>query len=91
MPSALLTDGTVYRKSIAFTRQASISLQHVKEWKYYELTNLKAKKPRDTRYMSSPIEFVATNTTKAVETTRTGGLRKDCTQLFEVVALEDIY
>ena len=54
-------------------RQASINLQHVEEWKYYELTNLKAKIPRDT------------------ETMRTGGLKKDCTQLSEVVALKDIY
>ena len=49
---ALPTDGTVYRTIVAFG-QASISLQHVEEWKYYELTNLKAKKPRDTRYMNS--------------------------------------
>ena len=88
---ALLTDGTVHRKIVAFG-QASISLQQVEEWKYYELTNLRAGiKPRDARYMSSPIEFMATSTTKMTETTRTGGLKKDCTQLSEVVALEDIY
>ena len=87
---ALLTDGMVYRKIAAFG-QASISLQHVEEWKYYELTNLKAKKPRDTRYMNSCIEFMATSTTKATETTRTRGLKKDFTQLLEVVALDDIY
>ena len=52
---ALLTGGTVYRKIVAFG-QASISRvcnMHVEEWKYYELTNLKAKKPRDIRYMNN--------------------------------------
>ena len=41
--------------------------------------------------MKSPIEFLAKSTTKATETTRTGELKKDCTQYSEVVALEDIY
>ena len=68
---ALLTDGTVYREIVAFG-QASISLQYVEEWKYYELTNLTAKMPRDTKYMNSPIEFMATSITKVTETTRTG-------------------
>ena len=69
-------------KSLLFG-QASISLQHVEKWKYYEVTNLKAKKPKDTRYMNSPIEFMGTTTTKS--------RGKNCTQLSEVVALEDIY
>ena len=33
---------TVYRKIVAF-EQASISLQYVEEWKYYELTTWKPK------------------------------------------------
>ena len=39
---ALLTDGKV-GKLVAFGH-VSISLQHVEEWKYYELTNLKSKR-----------------------------------------------
>ena len=66
---ALMTDlKTVYRKIVAF-EQASISLQYVEEWKYYELTNLKAKRPKNTRYMNSLVEFMATSTTEATETT----------------------
>ena len=83
---ALLTDGTVYRKIVAFG-QASISFQHVEEWKYYVLTILKAKKAKRRQVHEKLHRVHGTGTTKATEITRTGGLKNDCTQLSEVVAL----
>ena len=83
---ALLTDGTVYRKIVAFG-QASISFQHVEEWKYYVLTILKAKKAKRRQVHEKLHRVHGTGTTKATEITRTGGLKNNCTQLSEVVAL----
>ena len=55
---ALLTDGSVYRKLVAFGNACS-NLQQLEEGKHYEITNLKAKPPRDEKYMRAPIEFDA--------------------------------
>ena len=51
------TDGTVYRKLIAFGNVCS-TLRQLEQGKCYEITNLKAKPPRDNKYMRSPIDRI---------------------------------
>ena len=57
--------------------------------KCYEITNLIAKPPRDNKYMRSPIEFIATISTKISENARSAGLKRITIPLSEVLDLPD--